>query len=324
MVKVADGFIKDDEETKEPEEKPPAKRFKSSALPKADALQALLCVSSHFHNTMDETMINRKHQIDAYEAMSKVDKLIAAALIIRLDYERQFVGRTHFEFFSDHLAKIDFLEVYQGEDAISKATASYLASQGYRVVVPLNPRYATGSWSIIHLGTVYWDGSISPTDDEFVYHHRISVNPTGPLLPLPRSSMERSDGETDQQEVHGTIIEPHTNFEWSAYGGESGLIKTFRVLDAMAQVSAQVLENNPNGVAAHMPMYYIEQVPEGLRVCQTFLHPLSEDIIVSNVFTDDVYWEYLAFAITRMPSGAQRLGRFCSATNDLVVYNNLQ
>lgn len=298
------------EETKELEvkesepPKPPAKRFKKVVLPKATGLQALMIVSQHMNNSLDEVMVNKKHEIEAFEAMDKEEQFLAAALVLHIDYERVFVENTHFDIHTEHLPESS-LELNHHE--VTDRMAQYFASQGYRVVVPFNSVRDPVLGD--HLATVYWDKSRAPTDDLFVNHNK-SWMPTGPLK--DRHVLDRADGEWDEGERHDTIIEPEATVEGALCP------HTLAVLSGMITVSAQVAAINPDGIPAHQPLYYIEELDEGLRVCQSFLHPFDEDVLIPGVMAMEIDMKYIAFALARV---GERVAHYYEPGN-YVVFNN--
>lgn len=123
-------------EVKEPEPvKPPAERFPSRVLPDATGLQALMIVGQHMNTTLDELMVNERHQRECYYAMTDEDRFYASAIILRLNYERHHGDLGRFNFSTQHLPDMEDFALSRFP---SVELANYLASQGFQVAVPLH------------------------------------------------------------------------------------------------------------------------------------------------------------------------------------------
>ena len=182
MEAIADGFLKDDEpeETKELEVKEPAERFSSRVLPDATGLQALMIVSQHMNTTLDELMVNKQHQNECFEAMTDEDRFYASAIILRMNYERSSGQSRSFTFYEPDLPQMGSAPGwgdFELSQTRSTALINYLASQGFKVYVPLRPADST----FLHL---CWDGLPPATQGEYKSANFACHMPTGPLNPI--------------------------------------------------------------------------------------------------------------------------------------------
>jgi hypothetical protein len=291
MEAIADGFIKDDE----PEEtKVPAERFVSSVVPPATALQALLVVSQHMHNTLDEVMVNKQHQIEVFEAMSDEDRFYASGILLRMNYEMNAARHreyppTSFTFYEEDLPQMGSAPGW-GDFETSKTRSipliNYLASQGFTVYVPLRPEDRT----FLHLG---WDGLPQRTVGEYRSANFACYMPTGPLKPIGtvlRRPLPIED-EEEEEGLHAHARDRVFPLNGDMTMGERERRHTLTVRDHINNFDSRVLFG-PQGVPGAYNHFIITYSHSGL----VELLGAPGDVARFNLgVAPEVNWRHLAY-----------------------------